>query len=182
MKSHFPKVRRRIHRAFFDWYAKNHEQFPLPLQYVGRKDNCLQIGIPGLHPAISIILTWEIVASVEWQGDCWDLLTCFEAIPQHSARGYTCALCDQQARIHFATREALWQDHLFMPFLNWLNDTLLPAKWIGLYGSYEHGVTWVELITEPNPKPNAIAVLLLWLPDSGDPHCQAASRASLPKN
>jgi hypothetical protein len=54
---------------------------------------------------------------------------------------------------------------VFEPFLNWLNNTLIPAKWLGLYGEIGcEASTWVELLIEPDSK--ATRVLPLWLPSN----------------
>lgn len=44
------------------------------------------------------------------------------------------------------TREALWAKDVFEPFLEWVNDTLAPARWIKLsrYG----GATWAKLVRD----------------------------------
>ncbi len=166
MKSRFPKIRRHIQRAFLTWYAEQQAHFPLPLQYLRRKDNAIEFSALGLHPALGFSLTsWEMNVYVEWQGVFWDFLISLEAVPYHSVNGYFCDLCKVDSRVLFPSREAVWQDHLFDPFLKWLNDTLLPAKWLGLYGGVEQGCTWAELLTEPDPK--ATEVLPLWLPERG---------------
>ena len=160
MRARFPKVRRRIHRAFINWYEQNQARFPVALQFAGRKDNCLAIRFSGLHASIQLTLTWELLVAVEWQGDCWDTLGCFEAVPIKTPGGYCCALCPAEKQVSFSSREALWQDHLFEPLLIWLTTTLLPAKWLGLYGGIGEGATWVKLLTEPDP--DARQILCLW--------------------
>jgi hypothetical protein len=46
------------------------------------------------------------------------------------------------------TREALWQDQLFEPFLKWVNERLAPATWLRLYGT--KGGTWAKLGNHEN--------------------------------
>lgn len=162
LKSRVPIVRRRIQRAFLVWYSAHMEQYPVLLHYVRRNDKLLELGIAGLHPAISISLTCEIVVSVDWQQEqCWDLLRCFEALPEKQIEGYTCGFCKPEYRVVYSSREACWQDHLFEPFMQWVSSDLLPAKWLGLFGNIENGCTWAKLLTDPDPK--ATELLPLWL-------------------
>lgn len=81
-------------------------------------------------------------------GECWDLVESHEAGAVASASGYFCTLCVLEARVFYPSREALWRDHLFETFLEWVNDKLLKARWIGIYGSHEIGGTWVKLLTD----------------------------------
>ena len=165
MKSHFPKVRRRIQRAFLAWYAKHQDTLPLPLQHVRRKDDYLAFTLTGLHPAITFGLTWELVVYVEWQGICWDLLASFESWPRHSADGYYCELCKPEARTLFHSRKALWQDQVFDPFLQWLNESLLPSRFLGLY-TVGRASTYAKLLIEPDPE--AYRVLPVWIQEKTD--------------
>lgn len=160
MQPHFPKLRHRSHRAFVDWFSQNPDRLPVPIRSVGRKGDSLQLAITGLHPAFVVTLTWELVIAVEWQGHCWDLLECFEAAPARRANGYYCNLCLPEAQIPYPSREALWRNHLFEPFADWLAYTLLPANYLGLYGLHGRGVTWVELLDKPDAE--AAIVLPVW--------------------
>jgi hypothetical protein len=160
LKSRFPKVRQKNQRAFLAWLCEHQSSFKRPLQFVRRKDDYLEMSIPGLNPSLNIYLSCEISVSVNWQGCCWDLLVCFDTVPRHSADDYYCALYEPEYRTFYANRKALWQAELFDPFLNWLNNKLFLAKWLGLYRV--KGGTWAELLDEPDPK--ASVVLPVWLP------------------
>jgi len=142
------------------WYAQNKDRLPFPISYLSRKGDCLYLGIADLHPALVITLTWELVIAVEWQNHCWDLLECFEAAPVHCADGYYCKLCMPEAQVPYPSREALWQNHLFEPFADWLVNTLLPAKWLGLYSLHERGCSWAKLLNEPDAE--AEILLPVW--------------------
>jgi hypothetical protein len=76
-------------------------------------------------------------------------------------KGYYCALCIPEYRTYYACREALWQAELFEPFLDWLNNKLFPAIWLGLYQG-KGGGTWAELLNETDPE--ALVLLPVWLP------------------
>lgn len=160
MKPHFPKVRRHIQRAFLAWYAEHQDTVPLPLQYVRRKDEYLAFTLKGLQPAITFGLTWELAVYVVWQGKCWDLLASFESWPQHSAGGYYCELCKPAAGALFDSREALWQKQVFDPFLQWLNECLLPSRFLGLY-TVGRASTYAKLLIELDPE--AYRLLPIWI-------------------
>lgn len=76
--------------------------------------------------------------------------------------GYKCELCvpdDGKSAAQFPTRDALWQDHLFAPFLKWVNEKLAPARWLQISCIRSCGdrrATWAQLIeneselTEPD--------------------------------
>ena len=87
----------------------------------------------------SILSGWindyELVISVDHDGTCWDLIACFEACPERSGAGYVCSDCFPDARTLFASPDALWTDHIFDPFLTWVNEKLAPASAIALIGS-----------------------------------------------
>jgi hypothetical protein len=56
-----------------------------------------------------------------------------------------CSLCDDAERDLYICREALWQLHLFEPFLDWVNNKLTQSEWIEVYGQ-EGKSTYAKLI------------------------------------
>jgi hypothetical protein len=56
-------------------------------------------------------------------------------------------MCYPEAQKLYPSREALWRDHTFEPFLEWVNDKLVKAKWIGLYATENKGCTWGKLLS-----------------------------------
>jgi hypothetical protein len=161
LKTRLPKMRRCIHKTFAEWHAKQGGRFSMPLHYLKRTDYCLELTFRALNPAMSIFLTQEIGVCVEWRGKCWDCLIFFEAYPQRSTDGYHCSLCiEEYSRIAYTSRENLWQEHMFEPFLQWINERLVPANWLGLYSSNK-GSTWAKLLSEPDP--DAFQMLPVWL-------------------
>jgi hypothetical protein len=94
---------------------------------------------------------------VEWNEECWDLLLSLDSAPRRGRTGYFCEYCldyfrdtnpgEEFTRI-FPSREGVWADHLFEPFLKWVNDDLANAKWLGLFGNPEKA-TWAKLTDAP---------------------------------
>lgn len=158
------KVRPRIQRAFFRWLAENRQRFFVPIQITKRTDRRIEISFVGLNPVVSVLLTNEIGVSVIWGNEFWDYLSCFEVNPLHVENGYICTFCVSEIHEIFPDREALWCDHLFEPFLEWVNSTLVPASHIGLYGTL-NSCTYAELkkadaLNESQPQP--VVLLPLW--------------------
>jgi hypothetical protein len=68
----------------------------------------------------------------------------------------------------FPSREALWTDHLFEPFLKWVNEKLAPARWLGIFRMSDEGATWAELMREESAmeEPSKFIRELVLLPRS----------------
>lgn len=147
------KVRRRFHRAFFQWLHKNQYRFLTPpFRLIERTDRYISFTIEGLNPALSFGLsTWELGVHVDWQGSYWDSLIFFETWPISVSGNYLCALCKPEYIETFASREALWFDHTFEPFLEWVNAELTQKHWLTLDCSPKSS-TWAHLESEPNPQ------------------------------
>jgi hypothetical protein len=91
---------------------------------------------------------WDIWISVDWQGENWDYLDCFDFCPKAVLGGYVCHMCYPEAQKLYPSCEALWRDHTFEPFLEWVNGKLVKAKWIGLYATEDRGCTWGKLLSD----------------------------------
>lgn len=166
MKTRFPKVRTRIEKAFIAWYREHEQEWQKPLLFVSRTDGYLSLTQPGLSPAVEIYLhSYEFAVYAGWQDQYWDVLMCYDASIELTDKGYfdRCTLPDY--RIAYPTRESLWQAEMFEPLMNWINNKLLSAKWLGLYKLDESdgklGATWAELLTEPDPE--TFVLLPVWL-------------------
>lgn len=84
----------------------------------------------------------------------------FECCPEAVADGYICNLCDSEDRKIYSSREALWIEHDFEHFLEWVNANLAPAHWLALHGEPNFS-TWAELVNEPHPE--AMVTVPVWL-------------------
>ena len=127
-------IRPRIQRAFLSWLKANRDRFVIPLRLGRRTDRCLDIHFVGIASQISAYLSRsELGIAVEWQGQCWDLLACFESVPVRHGDSYVCELCIDKGHVSFPSREAIWRDHLFEPFLEWVNQRLAQAHWLDLH-------------------------------------------------
>lgn len=168
------KARPRIQRAFFRWLAGNKQRFVIPIRIIRRMDHQIEVHFVRLNPIISISLSNEVWVCVKWKNEIWDCLCNFEAVPLRVNNGYVCKLCNPEMREVFPNREALWRNHLFEPFLEWINTKLAQASYIGLYSTdgTGKGGTWAELIqgnlTLNEAQPQTVALHPLWQHISGD--------------
>jgi hypothetical protein len=140
------KARCRIQRAFDTWYRANQHRFLVKLAFIRRTDNYLAFAFQGIGRVIDATLSYEISVHVTWDDQGWDELISLDAYPKRVPGGYICTECDPATRPTFPSREALWEDHLFEPFLAWVNERLAPAQALHLYGS--GGMTSAKLLNE----------------------------------
>lgn len=165
LRSRFPKVRKPIQKAFVRWYAEHATQFPAPLLLIKRTDCCMEFTFPDLTTVLTFsLLNDEIGVHVVWQQYWWDALVFFEAYPKRVNGGYECALSEEKQ--HFETKQALWANDVFEPFLNWVNDKLLPANWLGIYGESDCA-TWARLLDDSRGDSNQdgekTAIVPVWI-------------------
>jgi hypothetical protein len=94
----------------------------------------------------------DLVVSAEWEGECWDFLLSEEVRPEQASDGFVCPLC-ASAGTHctFPNLQALWRDHLFDPFEDWINTKLAHAQAVALYRSQEGGATLARLVSTDGP-------------------------------
>ena len=86
------------------------------------------------------------------------MLISLDASPRKNAEGYVCELCMTEQPQVFASRPALWQDHLFEPFLAWVNTALYPATGLVLSGGINQGFTAAKLVAESHLTTNCFHV------------------------
>ena len=124
--------------AFLAWLNEASGRFALPVSVDVAETSHTSLRIPGLHPALDISLSWDtdINVFVTWRGVFWDILTSMdvyaEAVPDGS--GWLNGLVIPEARRLYSTREACWREDGFEWLLRWINDALVPATHLALYG------------------------------------------------
>ncbi len=139
--------RRKIQCAFLSWLEANRARFAVEIELGTRTDEVHEFSFAGINRAIrGALTTYEINVYALHADDCWDFLLSLEAEPRRiMGGGVVCEACLPEARRVFADRPALWADHLFEPFLEWVNDNLAKAKWLALYGDPDYA-TWARLL------------------------------------
>lgn len=156
-RSRLPKLRRQRDTAFNAWYERNQHRFPTPQIYLGQSQNTLQFSFEGLNPNIIFVLSRrELCCEVQQNHEYWDWLFCFDASPFKTEQGYCCWGCDEPRKV-FADPESIWADHYFEPLLAWVNDRLIPATCLHIWGDQDDGC-WGASLTQGNDDSHAKAL------------------------
>lgn len=166
-------VRPRIQRAFLDWLRANRRRFVVAPRIETRTDRWIRITFDGITPIIAVYVGRDGVGvDVEHGGEWFDTLTDLDVALRHRRDGYFCAMCDTAEREYFPTRQALWIDHLFEPFLGWVNDKLAPARWLRLVtiGGASRAASLLRL-DEERGKPDPALRLFAGLRDLSGERC-----------
>jgi hypothetical protein len=136
-----------VHNAFVAWLEIARSRLDIAVEIGVRTRRHIDLSFDGINPAIGAFLTsQELTVFADWQGQNWDSLLSLDVMPRRSARGYVCECCKPEERTVFPDLEGLWRDHLFEPFLQWVNAKLACTEVIGLHGSPSSGVTRAELL------------------------------------
>ncbi len=134
--AYWPKrlnARPQIQRAFDSWYRIHQHRFLVKLVFLARTDRRLDFAFAGITSALSASLSgYDLSVRVTWLDETWDLLASWDASPKRNGEGYICALCQPSAV--FASREAVWEDHLFESLVVWTNKSLFTASELHLEG------------------------------------------------
>lgn len=140
--------RPKLQRYFLNWLEVNHARLAIPLTLESRTDRQVTLNFEGITRALEITLTHEIGVHAMKNAEWWDALLFFEAWPVKTDQGYICRWCKPEYIRPYPTRKALWVDHLFEPFLDWVNETLNQMEWLSLSQTDCGGVRWAELHKE----------------------------------
>lgn len=146
--------------SFLRWHDGSKERFAIPLAGMRRHRRGISVGFALPRGGLSMTLSGdELVLLVDnplSPGDVWDLLMEFDAAPTAVQDGWVCQRCidntdpDKPIPRVYPSRDALLRDHVFEPFLAWVNESLAKAEAIGLYE--EHGGTWAKLLPLEKPE------------------------------
>ena len=85
-------------------------------------------------------------------------MLCLDAAPRRTFVGYVDDMVLPEYQRPYETREALWREEVFEPFLSWVNDVLAPACCLGIWQTEEGGATWANLLA-----PRATWPIPTWL-------------------
>jgi len=161
---HLPRPR--IQRTFVRWFNENHTRFMVPIRLTKITAKGVELHFQNYPDCLSVWLSsYELGVHVEWQGDYWDALFNQEVYLCRTPGGYKCEFCELdygKSAALFPSRELLWQDHLFEPFLKWVNEKLAPARWLRVSSIGDGGSTWAELIRDESAllKPDRTLLLM----------------------
>ena len=125
-----------IHLCFLNWIGSSKSRLQIQIEPRDCRRRFLEFGFKGITPALKALLDDEnLLVSVDRRGECWDLIYASEISVRRHDGMYECGECTPDQRTRYDTPEALWIDHLFEPFLQWINEELSQAASLALYGS-----------------------------------------------
>ena len=169
----------RFQRVFLAWLDESRERLAVPVTVSRRTRDRLDLTFGDAAPMLEAsVSAWEVIVSAEWEGDCVDLVFEVDVGPQRVPGGYVCDRCEPEKREVFPTREALWRDHLFEPFVQWVNQELAPARFVGVWRS--GGMTAARLLDETGTCPRNGAPLVLLPLHGGSAPTSPGSDATTP--
>lgn len=172
-------IRPRFQRTFIAWLLDNRARFQVKTHIYRRTNKEILLAFAGVNPTIiyAAIRLEGIMVVVEQSGEFYDALFDLDIEVKRSTEGYTCQRCDVEQQVIFPSREDLWRDHLFEPFLVWVNKKLSIAR--GIRIASDGGSTWAKLIDtldeSLNDDPNLWLVKNLKPLNSGNQACRPQS-------
>jgi hypothetical protein len=73
-----------------------------------------------------------------------DFLTEFSITEKKDKNGYYCDECE--SRVYFKRRNEVWENHVYVPFIEWVNKNILPINNICFYRLKDRGVFWIKIL------------------------------------
>ncbi|MEI8159116.1 MAG: hypothetical protein WCH60_19835 [Burkholderiales bacterium] len=145
LSRHHPRPR--IQRTFVRWFRENRSRFIVPIQITEVSHSGIGLKFPSHPGCLSVGLSrFDLSVYVDWQGTGWDMLISLDAVPERVPGGYRSVLNTDLEQV-LPTREAVWRNDLFEPFLSWVNNKLAIATALRLYGQRGES-TWAILFDE----------------------------------
>jgi hypothetical protein len=143
-----------LQRAFLAWLDEARPRLAVAIHIRPSTSEMLEFSfaLAGAVLAGALTTGGDLAVTAEWEGECWDFLFSEEVRPQTTPDGFVCSLCETQGKHRiFPNIEALWHDHLFDPFEQWINTKLAVARAVALYRTDNGGATWARLVSACDP-------------------------------
>jgi hypothetical protein len=142
-----------MHDCFLAWFEQSRALFKAPPSIVDRSNRTIELTFGNWETDIRVYLNTnkidEIAVTIYWDNVLWDLLLCLETYPKKTKHGFICELCrahDSSSSVTYPTLNALWESHLFQPFLDWVNNTLVTKPYIEILGAASADFTAASLL------------------------------------
>ncbi len=152
------KFRKRVFRSFQAWYSTNQANFRRKLSVIERSESRLVLAVDGIPKQVMTILfeicygksrSLNVAANFHLNGECLDSAGWFDAAPLRVAEGYRCSLCeDRSSSTVYPSIEALWVEHVFVPWMIWINEALTSLSRIDFCQKPDGGTSWVNFIQD----------------------------------
>lgn len=143
-----------IQRAFVRWFQSAQPRFVLPVDIVRVGRHALTMDLGCFAGYIYVMLGERgIEVGAEWKSEPFDLLWENFVYMKKGADGYYCEQCLPETKYakSYPSRESLWIEHVFEPFVDWVNHKLARAKFLNFYATDEWGITDARLSETEHP-------------------------------
>jgi hypothetical protein len=123
--------------VFIDWLRANRSRFLFKPSVVRCRKHIINFELQGITTALKFTFVSRSCSGISvaamWRGECLDMIGDFDVAEERSDKGWMCRLDLPEKRQYWPTREELWIEHCFEPFLEWCNSELATACWLELY-------------------------------------------------
>lgn len=126
IKSHF------IYVNFILWLQRNEGRF-LVKPYIRRiYKESFAVGLNNVENiSIHFDLSGFVTIPVFFKSECFDILTDFDISEEREGNKYFCGQCG--SRRYFSSRDELWENHVYEPLLEWVNENIKSGNYLCIY-------------------------------------------------
>ncbi len=153
-----PHVRSAWQRDFLRWFRAHQRSFGMTVEVSDRSDHVLKLQFSGLprqaRQALCVsIRKNQISVEVDLNGHVCDLLLDIHVIPRRMPNGpYINSWELPKNRREYDTLLDLRHALLYQPFVEWVNESLKSARWLGVYSEADEegriGTSYARLLCE----------------------------------
>jgi len=130
-----------IRSHFKRWLSRHIELFPYRPFLCEETDLGDLYRFQGVTPLLSLwVDSYQFIIIVEYYRDCWDIIYEFDCPARHDDRGFYCELCLPEYRKYYQSLSALYEEHSFLPLIDWCHENFKISKRIYFY----RGKAWRE--------------------------------------
>jgi hypothetical protein len=123
--------------VFLNWLKENRSRFSFQPRVVRCRKHIVDFEMQGTTNALKFSFISRSCSGISvaamWHGECLDIIGDFDVAEERSDKGWMCRYDEPEDRQYWQTREQLWIEHCFEPFLKWCNNELATARWLELY-------------------------------------------------
>jgi len=146
-----------VRKIFDHWVRNNRYRFQHTPHVIKSRKNGFVFQFTGVAPQLQgHINKWgNFEIMVYFQGKFWDIVTEFDVFPCRTIQGqYYCSACKdayekgiaKEVPLLCTSRQELWVQHSFEPFLQWANENLQSSHRLCL-GEAKGESTWASIKT-----------------------------------
>lgn len=129
------------------WFSENSHRFHIAPHIVTQDDDHVEIGFSGLCPAIRFWISPQTATvSVEYSGECWDLLADFDLAPKETSEGrWINSLAPEERQVSYPDLQSIWIHECGKPLMEWCEQNLLMDGSLWLLDLKPGTATWARI-------------------------------------